>query len=165
MKRERDNAVNVKARCALLSRFTPYFTALSCVESCPALKQYLFAVTIAKSGANACTKCPIVTILRHSFPTSSYSSRTWFGNCTGDISKWMVSSISVSSALPKGPFFSSRFIPLFASSQFVAVYARSARSNMSAHSLLPAIEKLDFACLDKSTTTREQRRQSTITGN
>jgi len=130
---------------AFCSRSTPYFTALSRVESCSALKQYLFAVTIAKSGANACTKCPTVAILHHSFPTSSYSSRTWLGNCSGDISKWMVSSISVSSALPKGPFFSSRFIPLLASSQFVAVYARSDRSNMSAHSLLPAIEKLDFA--------------------
>jgi len=130
---------------AFCSQSTSYFTALSRVESCSALKQYLFAVTIAKSGANACTKCPTVAILHHSFPTSSYSSRTWLGNCSGDISKWMVSSISVSSALPKGPFFSSRFIPLLASSQFVAVYARSDRSNMSAHSLLPAIEKLDFA--------------------
>lgn len=102
---------------------------------------------------------PAVTILRHSFPTSSYSSRTWLGNCTGDISKWMVSSISVSSALPKGPFFSSRFIPLPASSQFVAVYARSGRNNMSVHSLLPGIEKLDFCRSDKSTTRERRRRQ------
>lgn len=76
MKSERDNAVNVKACCALLT-ILPYFTALSRrVESWPALKQYLFPVTIAKSGANACTKCPIVTIL-YSIPTGFYSSRTW----------------------------------------------------------------------------------------
>lgn len=146
-------------RAALYSRSTPYFTALSRIESCPALKQYLFAVTIAKSGANACTKCPAVTILHHSFPTSSYSSRTWLWNCASDISKWMVSSISVSSALPKGPFFSSRFIPLLASSQFVAVYARSARSNMSPHSLLPAIGEAGFRRSDKSTTRERRRRQ------
>lgn len=132
MKRERGNAVNVKARPRVTHGPPPYFTALSRVESCPALKQYLFAATIAKSAANACTKCPTVTILHHSFSDQFLFQSHLARNCAGDISKWMVSSISVSSALPKGPFFSSRFIPLLASSQFVAVYARSARSNMSA---------------------------------
>lgn len=79
--RWKENAVMplMSKHAALYSRSTPYFTVLSRVESCPALRQYLFAVTIAKSGANACTKCPTITILHHSFPTSSYSSRTWLG--------------------------------------------------------------------------------------
>lgn len=71
MKSERDNVVNVKARCAhdlaIFHHVKPTRRILAA-----ALKQYLFPVTIAKSGANACTKCPIVTI-RYSIPTSFYS--------------------------------------------------------------------------------------------
>ena len=149
----------------LYSRSTPYFTALSRVESCPAVKQYLFAVTIAKSGANACTKYPTVTILHHSFPTSSYSSRTWLGNCTGDISKWMVSSISVSSALPKGPF---PFQPFYSVVRFVAI-RRGIRSigSQQYERVFPFTcdREAGFCRLDKSMTTREQRRQSTIARN
>lgn len=131
-------------RVALYSRSTPYFTALSRVESWPALKQYLFAVTIAKSGANACTKCPAVTILGHSFPTSSYSSRTWlrtalaiFRNGSYRRFRHRVYCRRVRS------FLAVLFRCSFRRNS--SRCTRSARSNMIAYSFLPAIEKLDFA--------------------
>lgn len=141
MKSERDNVVNVKARCvhdlAVFHHVKPTRRILAA-----ALKQYLFPVTIAKSGANACTKCPIVTL--------QYSDQFLFSVALGsklrtdDISKWIVSSISASSALPKGPFFSSRFYSI---ARFVAIRRgmRSIGSQQYEHSLLAMFEKLDFA--------------------
>lgn len=143
------------------SRRTSYFTALSRVDSWPCTETIFICRYVSeKRSANACTECPAVTAaLRHSFPpaTAFLSQSHLARNRAGDISKWIVSSISVSSALPKGPFF----LPV--------LFRCSLRRNSSRHTLdqlaaiwarrvplLPAIGKLDFARSDKSTI-REQR--------
>lgn len=120
---------------ALYSQASPYFTTLSRIESWPAPKQYLFAAAIAKNEANVCTKCPC-----------RYDTPAWFSDQFLSPGRtWLVTAprryfemdrivdFGIE-CIAEGSVLSSRFIPLLASSQFVAVYARSARSNMSAHS-------------------------------
>lgn len=126
-KSERDNAISVKARCTLFDFAVFHRVKPRRVES------WTEAIFISRYDSEKGEQMPVqsVPLLRYSIVFRPISIPVALETVPGDISKWIVSSISASSALPKGPFFSSHFIPLLASLQFVAVCARSTRSNMS----------------------------------